>query len=541
MSEEIYGNYVLKNVPRLLSQLDRDKNSYTYGCFDRNHWHYKIRDFTSMVLQQGSLTLAQLYSNDFRDNIYYGNERIKEWAIASINFWMENQLRDGSFDEYWPNEHGYPPTVFSLYSTSETYKILYKYIFNKDDIEAALIKSCKFIAKHDEEGAQNQEIASIAALYSVYLSINEEWLSKIVEEKLKKVLERQSTEGWFSEYGGADIGYLSVSLNHLAEYYRSSRDKRAFQALKNVVDFVQYFVHPDGTVGGEYGSRNTEYFLPGGLEILAPEYPLAGAIADKLLGNLESCQNLPNSVDDRYLSHYFLHSYVSALINYQPRSRSDTPKLPFEIENCERYFEDAGSYVVNNKNYYAVFGLSKGVLKVFSKTDEIINDCGYVAEIKKGKFATTNWIDIDYKKTRDKNTFTISSKFYRVTQHRPSPLKHFLLRVASPIFGKRLIPIMKKQLITRDVVAPITFNRSVTFLDDGILIKDVIKSKTRLEKLSASDGFSLRYVPSSKYFQAKEIKRLYKEETLNNVEGVEIEKYIDILNNKLVETIDDIS
>ena len=384
---------------------------------------------------------------------------------------MENQLKDGSFNEYWPNEHGYPPTVFSLYATSEAYRQVHVFIDKQDDLEKALIKSCNFISKHDEKGAQNQEIASIAALYSVYLSIKEEWLLKIIDGKVKRILKRQSHEGWFSEYNGADIGYLSVSLGYLAEYYKMSQDKRVFPTLKRIVDFMQFFIHPDYTAGGDYGSRNTEYVLPNGLEILAAEYPLAGAIADRLLNNLVNYQILPNTVDDRYLSHYFLHSYVSALLNYKPRS--NMPKLPCETK-CEQYFKDAGLYVINNGNYYAILGLSKGgVLKVFSRGKEILNDCGYIAKTSKNKLITTNWVDRGYKIEKNGNTFIISGNFHLISQHLPTPVKHFLLRGASSIFGKRLIPVLKRQLITRDIIVPVAFRRKVVFHSEKIIINEI--------------------------------------------------------------------
>ncbi|MFC1786438.1 hypothetical protein ACFLY8_00160 [Halobacteriota archaeon] len=531
MSENSYRTYVLNNMPRLISQLDRDKNSLTYGCFDRNYWHYKIRDFPSIILQQGSLALALLYSNNFKGNIYYKNKKIEEWTLASLYFWMENQLKDGSFNEYWPNEHGYPPTVFSLYTTSETYRLLHAFIDKKDGLERALIKSCNFISKHDEKGAQNQEIASITSLYSVYLSIKEKWLLNIIDEKVKQILKRQSHEGWISEYGGADIGYLSVSLGYLAEYYKMSQDKRVFPALKSIVDFMQFFIHPDSTSGGDYGSRNTEYFLPNGLEILAADYSLAGAIADKLLNNLEKYQTLPNTVDERYLSHYFLHSYVGALLNYKPRR--DIPKLPCEIK-CEKYFKDAGLYVLNNGNYYAILGLSKGgVLKVFSQGKEILNDCGYMAKISKNKLITTNWVDQSYIKEKKGNTFIVSGDFHSISQYLPTPLKHFLLRGASSIFGKRLIPILKKRLITRDIKVPTTFKRTVTFHGKRIIIDDIITSENVLKEVSTSDGFSFRYVPSSKYFQINEIKRINIDKIFQNIRKIEIKKEVDCINGKV--------
>ena len=41
-----------QTLPRILSQIGRDENVPDYGCCDRNHHHYKIRDFSSIIIQQ---------------------------------------------------------------------------------------------------------------------------------------------------------------------------------------------------------------------------------------------------------------------------------------------------------------------------------------------------------------------------------------------------------------------------------------------------------------------------------------------------------
>lgn len=529
-----YENYILNNIPRLLTQLDRDKNSQTYGCFDRNYWNYKIRDFSSAILQQGVLTLALIHSNNFEGNIYYQNEKIREWAIGSIAYWMKIQLKDGSFNEYWPNEHGYPPTVFSLYSISEAYRLLEKYISDnkKNEIKQSMLKSFRFISKSGERGATNQAIAAISALYSTYLSTRDEQILKYIEDNMHLIIKKQSQEGWFPEYGGADIGYLSVSFSFLAEYYRLSKDQRVLPALTKTVDFLQYFIHPDGTVGGEYGSRNTEYFLPNGLEILAPDYPLAGVIADKLLLNMNNYEKLPCTVDDRYLSHYFLHSYVSALLNHKPRTYNTTTQIPCEMEECEKYFQEAKIYVVKNKSYFTIFSLSKRVLKIYISNQEILNDCGYVSKVK-GKSATTNWIDPNCKISRDKNIFSTSGTFHLVPQHVPTPVKHMLLRGASWTFGKNLIPVLKKQLITKDTITDIKFDRKILFEHKKITIEDLVFSKHLIKDLSVSNGYSLRYVPSSKYFHSKEINRINIDCETTDIKGIRIVKEIDVVKKEI--------
>ena len=81
-----YRERLLGNVPRILSQLDRDPDSPTFGCFDRNYWHYKMRDFSSIVLQQGMLVLETLHDLNHQDNPLYRQPLVIDWVDASLRF-----------------------------------------------------------------------------------------------------------------------------------------------------------------------------------------------------------------------------------------------------------------------------------------------------------------------------------------------------------------------------------------------------------------------------------------------------------------------
>ena len=281
--EEPYKIIVLSVIPRFLSNLDRDVDSPTYGCFDRNYWHYKMSNFASAILQQGCLTLALLHSNNFEGNIYYKKENVKQLAVAAIDFWSKIQLKDGSFNEYWYNEHGFPPTAFSLYAVVESCKLLN---CRDQNVLESVRKAADFLIKNPEREALNQEIGSMTAIYNAYLLTKDDRLKAGAEEKFNRLLKQQKEEGWFSEYGGADVGYLTVSLNYMALFYKLSWREEALDSCNKIIDFLQYFVHPDGTTGGEYGTRNTEYFLPAGFEIMSQFYPLASKIVEKLLSNI---------------------------------------------------------------------------------------------------------------------------------------------------------------------------------------------------------------------------------------------------------------
>ena len=61
------------DINRVLTLLDRNKFSSTYGCFDRNYWHLKIKDFTSGMSQEFVFILAHAYKLSNSNNRFYNN------------------------------------------------------------------------------------------------------------------------------------------------------------------------------------------------------------------------------------------------------------------------------------------------------------------------------------------------------------------------------------------------------------------------------------------------------------------------------------
>ncbi len=531
-----YIKFVLQTAPRILTQIDRDIDSPTYGCCDRNFWHYKIRDFSSAILQQAGLGLALLYKNDFPGNLYYNKEEIKQIAAATINYWRKIQHNDGSFDEYWPNEHSIPATVFSLFAAVEICNLL---DIKDERINKAILEAAMFLIKNPEKQALNQEIASMYAIYNSGLFLNSELLKQEAKTKFSRLLEIQNEEGWFSEYGGADIGYLTVSLNFMSEYYRLSRDERAKQAIISMIDFMKFFIHPDGSLGGDYGSRNTEYFLVAGFEIAANLCNIseAGMIADRLM----EYAAVNYSVDDRYLTHYVFHSFVRALEEYTPRKEIKDKNhlkkahvlLPYQKEFF-KHFRNAGIAIISNKKHYVICALSKGgVTSVFDKKTKkrILNDCGYRAFIGNAVYVT-NWINNDYKAeltsavNYDDNTLKVASYFYKAKFHTPTPIQHVILRIASFFVGRKIIPLMKKMFILQSKKSNIKLIREINISNKSINIRDEISSLVRISTLKSSEGLSLRYCPSSRFFQNSTLLRKnypYKE---HDVKDAKVEKRI---------------
>ena len=113
-----------ENIPRILSLCDRNPFSKTFGCFDKNYWHFKTIDFPSSMYQECVLPLAQAYIFKDKSNPYYKKKIIKNLCIGSINFSNSISKSNGSTDDYFPNEQAYGSSAFSLYADTETYLLL---------------------------------------------------------------------------------------------------------------------------------------------------------------------------------------------------------------------------------------------------------------------------------------------------------------------------------------------------------------------------------------------------------------------------------
>lgn len=527
-----YKNIVLSTIPRILSNLDRDTDSPTYGCFDRNYWHYKMSNFASAILQQGCLTLALLHSNNFEGNIYYKKEEVKQLALAAINFWSKIQLKDGSFNEYWYNEHGFPPTAFSLYAVVESCNILN---YMDQNVMESVKKAADFLIKNPEREALNQEIGSMTAIYNAYLLTEDDRLKAGAEEKFDRLLKVQKEEGWFSEYGGADIGYLTVSLNYMALFYKLSGEEEALDSCKKIIDFLQYFVHPDGTTGGEYGTRNTEYFLPAGFEIMSQFYPLAPRIVEKLLSNINR-DYLNLAISERYILHYVTPSFIMALILYEQRKKQIKKldiELPYERE-FSKYFRESQMYIYSNKNYYFISNLSKGgVYKVFAKNNgSYARDCGYRIK-QKNKFLVTEVVTTDNKIQMADGTIEVEGLFGMNKFRVINPSGQFILILVSTIFGRRIIKIAKNMLIFSNKKSDVKFSRKFIFKDSSIIISDRIFSENIVKDMVLVDKLSMRHTASSRFFQLNELDNLVTRKEFNNFKNIEIEREMDLEENKM--------
>ena len=96
----------------------------------------------------------------------------------------------------------------------------------------------------------------------------------------------------------------------------------------------------------------------------------------------------------------------------------------------------------------------------------------------------------------------VTAPFQKVKSLRPSGLTFFLIRVGSMFFGPWMRVLVKKMIMfSEKVMGDMKFSRRILFTDEKIVIDDSIDiGKRQLDGYLCS-GFSIRYFPSSMFFQ----------------------------------------
>lgn len=321
MSRDLFASAALAQIPKLLTLLDRNPHSPTFGCFDRNFWQYKIIDFPSGMSQEFVWPLALVHSLDLPNNPYYQQESIRNWVEAGILYAAKSAHRDGSCDDYFPFERAGGAAAFSLLACIEAYRLLGL------DNPAALAffeLRANWLAHHNESGQLTNHQALIVLCLELLgdLLQTQQWAAAR-EERLERVLAWQNPEGWFQEYEGCDPGYHSLTISCLARIYDLRSDPRVKVALTKAVRLAAEFVHPDGSYGGEYGSRNTYNFFPHGFERVGRWLPEALQVNDGFLTSLANDCG-PCYADDHIVGH---HSW-NYLLAWQDFVAARPPRTP---------------------------------------------------------------------------------------------------------------------------------------------------------------------------------------------------------------------
>jgi hypothetical protein len=497
-SKDLYLEVALRQIPRILTYMDTDVTSPTYGCFDREYWHYRTMDFPCGMSQEFVLPLALVYRHRFRDNLFYENEKVRQLVVVGIHFAARSSHRDGSCDDYFPYERAYGATAFSLYAMTEAYLLLG---IKDGHLLEFMKKRGDWLCLHLESGrlANHQAVAALA-LQKLGQVTGDERYRKSAQEKIGICLSWQSEEGWFYEYQGCDPGYLTMTIDFLAQYNRLSQDLSVSRALEKALEFLDHFVYPDGTCGGEIGSRDTYIFMPHGLELLAPHHKRAHSIKGRYLRCLGNRKEA-NFEDSRIFGH-MTYSHLMAWLDFCETSEGERKR-----EDYQRYFQESQLLVSRRGPYYLACSLSKGgVFKLFHDDELIVTDSGPVCVFHSGKVGVSN--RMAKRRISLNDGIQVMGPFHYFRKNLATPSRQILFRLALvllgrlPFLGEALRRIFQRILILGKKEAPASFKRRLKLKTEGLSVEDVVSllGKGKVEKLFISTDKVSIYVAMSECF-----------------------------------------
>ncbi len=513
MSKEVYLRNSISEIPRILSLTDRNANSPTYGCMYRVFWHDKATDIACAHPQLNVLALALATQIKHPNNPYFMNKNVMETCVASMNFWSRIQNNDGSFNEHYPNEHSYGATAWTLSSVVDSYFILNKFmdLEKRSRITESMIRAGKWLGRNEDPGPlTNHQAIAAWSLYRLFRLTNEKKFLDYYQKELKNVLDNQSEEGWYVEYDGPDLGYLTTSISFMAKLYAQSKDSRILDSVKKAVEFASYFVYPDNSYGGSVGYRDTTHFHPHGFELMAGKISAAASMKSKIIKGMESGNILkPAEMDDKYFGNLVIE-YMRSYADYQ-RSNSGQ-LLPFQRLGTDKYFSDSKIMVSRKAGYYFVCNLAKGgAFKIFRK-NKTIADSGFVALTKNKRLASTNWANDHAEIMLEGGKIKLKTNFFVVAKNFLDTKQLVASRTVMSTVGRNRLSaylikrFLIQKLITKTSKLKPIMEREIFLGANNILVTDIVKNNgNQLDSIAPAETFFHRYVPASRYFEPAEL------------------------------------
>jgi hypothetical protein len=328
-------------------------------------------------------------------------------------------------------------------------------------------------------------------------------------EKLRDLaLSWQHAEGWFQEYEGADPGYQTCTISFLAKLRQKTSDEKLTEPLRRAVKFTAHFMHPDGSYGGEYGSRNTYHFYPHGCELLAAENPGALQMAELYLRKGLPQRTRYFNDDNRMCAHY-AYEWFQAWRDYVEIAGRNSVECFSESRTT--WFPAAGLLVRRDARHCVIVAANKGgVFKVICPDGLVHSDTGVMLRLENGTVLVSHLVNpqnqINWQP--EKNELTVRGKLCRRRAAVMTPLKQMVFRALTLTVG-RLNPnwlrmFIQKLFITGKSTTGFDFSRTIRFSENAVEIVDEIDLKNvgrAAEVVAASDSTSI-YVASSNPFQA---------------------------------------
>lgn len=516
-----YLTEVEKVLPRVLALFNTDVLDPTRGVGDRLYWAWKFIDFPNGTFQGAAHGLARLLASGTLP-VALDPARIANRIDGMFDATAAITRKDGSLEESFPYERSFCVTALVAYDLLSAIEFMPDRAQPsqngaRPEVVAPLIR---FICGADETHGMisNHLAAAVAALVKWDRLTGDKSARRRAEILLARILKNQSEEGWFSEYDGADPGYQSQCTGYLADVQPMIDGPSLVEALHRSVRFIWHFAHPDGSFAGLYGSRNTRFYHPGGIEVLAEPIPEAASLAEHMRLSIagQSVVTL-SAMDDLNLIPMF-NSYCQAAASLDQRPVGGSSGLPpvlpaLRDTPLREHFPDAGLLVDGGPRHYTVVSTHKGgVVYHFRKDGHGATiDPGIVLEDRQGRCYTGQTYEPTTKTEfdGDDNTLVVFATIRRLVHPLPSAWKFLVLRLLNlTVMRTALFSSAVKWLLVNYLIRPkrrpIGICRREIRLGHDLEISDIWQGSESYRPITPPGPFVAIHMASRGYWQAQD-------------------------------------
>ena len=417
-----YLEQVERCLDRARGLVDRDHSSPSFGSCDRVFWYYRtIVDFPGAAWQQLMLGFSALATNE--SLLRTERDQLGLLARATLARWTAVQHRDGSFDEWYRNERGYCATAFTAAGAAQALLLLGGAVSGteRQATLVALERAARWLSRRFHPTVMNQNLAAALALWCTSRLTNTGVWRAAAETHYARLKAAQSSEGWFPEYGGADLGYSTLALDLLAGAHQYGF-LGAAEMAKPLAQFILCNMAENACLPGRLGSRGTSHCFPFGAEYFARSDPVSAQLARKFRNvHRERWLQGPESVDDRYFAYFYFPQFALAASVAGTLPQSSPPQ---RLQSAN--FDKSGFRVmrVNGGSVHASRHLG-GAIALAGRGRSFLYHLGYSVRVRNGRrYATAIWSDIEASHRADE----YNAHFREVVDQKP-------LERWSPVFA----------------------------------------------------------------------------------------------------------
>ncbi|HTP70684.1 MAG TPA: hypothetical protein VML58_00595 [Burkholderiaceae bacterium] len=487
-------------LPRILALFDTDRTSASHGVGDRRHWAWGVIDFANATFQGAAHGLARLWTSGL-----WPYETPAERFLERIDALFAGTRRltrsDGSLEEAFPHEGSFCVTALVAYDLLCALELLGSAVpaQMRARWQATIARLIGHLLTADEGHAFiSNHLATAAAALARWHSLTGDLASETKARQLfERIVEHQSSEGWYEEYGGADPGYQSLATCYLADLHRLRPQWGMGESLQRSLEFLWHFAHPDGSFGGLYGSRCTRFYFPAGIELLASALPQAAALAQTLADSVSESRVVGlDSIDEPNLVPMFNAYCWAAELRAAEPNRGEPPVVVPALRGqaLRKHFERAGLWVDAGPSHYTVIGAHKGGVVMHFRDGRLARcDAGVVVRNRRGRLGSTQALAPSNVAQLAGDTLSISADVCRMPKRLPAPWQFALLRLGCisvlrvPSWRETIKRLLVRWLISGRQVWPVRNSRRIRLGPDLEISDD-----TRL-----GDGYSVVEQPGA--------------------------------------------